>query len=100
MIYTILNGKPAKFELGQTVATQGVMALLATPAEHLELAQCFSRHVSGDWGDVCEEDKGLNDASVDNGTRVLSVYKIAGERVWIITEGDRSVTTALLPDEY
>jgi len=38
---------------------------------------------------------------VREGFRLLSAYRTtAGERLWIITEADRSVTTLLLPDEY
>ena len=59
------------------------------------------RHRQGDWGEVCGEDWELNDEAVENGTRILSAYRTAKqERLWIITEWDRSVTTILLPDEY
>jgi hypothetical protein len=38
---------------------------------------------------------------VEDGGRIFSAYRTAlGERIWIITEADRSVTTLLLPDEY
>lgn len=61
------------------------------------------RHNKGDWGDVCEEDRQLNDDALQNGSRLLSVYhdeKRGGEKFYIITEWDRSVTTVLLPEEY
>ncbi|MCF6278380.1 MAG: hypothetical protein L3J16_06500 [Anaerolineales bacterium] len=58
-------------------------------------------HASGDWGDVCEEDAHTNDRAVEHGHRVLSSYTAPnGEKFWIITEHDRSVTTILLPNEY
>ena len=61
----------------------------------------LSRHVTGDWGTVGDEDKKLNDAAVKDGTRILSAYQTsAGEKLWVITEADRSSTTILLPDEY
>jgi hypothetical protein len=42
-----------------------------------------------------------NDEGLENGGRLLSAYRTTlGERIWVITEGDRSVTTLLLPDEY
>jgi hypothetical protein len=34
------------------------------------------------------------------GFRIVSSYWVAGERLWIITEADRSTTTFLLPSEY
>ena len=86
------------FSLGQIVATAGVHAHLATngidPTPYIRLHHC------GLWGDVPPEDAKENDLSVLNGFRVLSSYLIAGERVWLITEADRSSTTLLFPSEY
>jgi hypothetical protein len=43
----------------------------------------------------------LNEEAVVNGERVLSSYALQdGQKVWILTEADRSATTLLLPDEY
>ena len=59
------------------------------------------RHLSGDWGDLDEEDRSLNDAAVIDGSRILSAYTTRkGERLWIITEaaddqGHRLCTTIL-----
>jgi hypothetical protein len=81
--------------------------ILATPAllEHFEKHQInasdyLSRHVTGDFGELDEEDKAENRLSIEHGFRILSAYRIAGERVWIITEADRSATTLLFPSEY
>ena len=42
---------------------------------------------SGDWGDLDEEDRSLNDAAVIDGSRILSAYTTRkGERLWVITE--------------
>ncbi len=93
------------FELGEIVSTPG--ALEACSPEHL--AHCLSRHATGDWGKVSEEDAALNNEAVKDDSRILSSYPIDprkdckgfGENtLWIITEADRSVTTFLLPDEY
>ena len=90
---------PAKFPLGQLVATPGGLdALERTGQSPLEF---LSRHGSGDWGEVCEADKKENDFSVRNGFRLLSAYRLRdGTKIWIITEADRSATTILLPEEY
>lgn len=64
------------------------------------LAGCVERHFSGDWGEVCDEDKATNDDALDNGGRVLSAYSLRGSRLWIITEADRTTTTVLTPEEY
>jgi hypothetical protein len=64
------------------------------------LPTLLERHRSGDWGDVSPEDARENEVSVRYGFRILSSYRVAGERLWVITERDRSVTTFLLPEEY
>lgn len=85
--------------LGQVVATPGAIeALKAATTNPLIL---LIRHASGDWGTVCDEDWEANDDAVKRGYRVLSSYELStGEKIWIITEADRSVTTLLLPSEY
>ena len=87
------------FELGQIVMTQGINQLLGDLPHEL-LLPCLIRHQNGDWGELCIEDKVANDEATRHGLRILSAYNFAGERIWIITEGDRSVTTFLLPSEY
>ena len=87
-----------RFPLGQTVATLGALRLLkATSTSPLVL---LSRHQAGDWGDVPPEDARENEVSVRDGFRILSSYRVGDEKVWVITEADRSVTTILRPDEY
>jgi hypothetical protein len=87
------------FELGQVVGTLGALQALADAGQHP--AEFLARHVTGDWGDLCDEDKEENELSVEQGFRILSAYKLqSGAKVWVITEADRSATTILLPDEY
>jgi hypothetical protein len=66
----------------------------------MNTAAYLARHQDGDWGDVPTEDSRENELSVREGFRVLSSYEVAGERLWIITEADRSSTCILLPEEY
>ena len=86
------------FPLGQIVATPAV--IVHFNEHHQSILPLLRRHVSGDWGELCAEDKAENTLSVQQGFRILSRYTVAGEAVWIITEADRSVTTALFPNEY
>ena len=88
----------AKFEIGELVVTPQAESHL-TPRE---LARAIARHTDGDWGLVPPEDKDSNDASVVKGEGTLhSAYRsLAGERFWVVTEADRSVTTVLMPDDY
>lgn len=87
----------AAFPLGRVVATPGALEAL-DPDEALALLR---RHQGGDWGEVDGHDRRANNRALRNGTRLLSAYVSAGgERVWIITEADRSSTCLLLPSEY
>jgi hypothetical protein len=87
------------FPLGQIVGTPGAMEAMQEAQQNpLEL---LYRHVTGDWGELDEEDKAENDLSVQRGFRILSAYHLATEvKIWLITEADRSVTTFLLPEDY
>lgn len=87
------------FPLGQMLATPGALELLET---HQLLPLSFiQRHVSGDWGDICAEDRQSNADALQHGYRLMSVYAITpSDKLWIITEADRSSTTLLLPQEY
>jgi hypothetical protein len=87
------------FDLGQLVATPGVLAALEKTGQNA--MEFLSRHVSGDWGDLPKEDKDENQLSLEKGFRLLSSYRTsAGDKIWVITEADRSHTTLLLPEEY
>lgn len=87
------------FDLGQLVATPGALAALEKTGQNA--MEFLSRHVRGDWGDLPKEDKDENHLSLEKGFRLLSSYRTtAGDKIWVITEADRSHTTLLLPEEY
>ncbi len=88
------------FSLGQVVATPAALTLLSAAGENP--VELLARHQGGDWGVVSPADAKENDFSVKHGFRILSSYAVgpADERVWIITEADRSSTCILLPGEY
>lgn len=113
-----------RFSLGQVVATPGALALLTRHG--VAPGTLLSRHVSGDWGQLSVDDARANEDAVKFGDRVLSAYALpvaptggtgkngktgaadkdsndeaaTGDRVWVITEADRSSTCLLLPSEY
>ncbi len=93
-----------KFSLGQIVATPGAIDALKDAGQNA--AEFLNRHVRGDWGDVCEEDRQANDHALIDGSRILSAYRASlGEKIWIIREatvdsGRRAATTFVLPSEY
>jgi len=87
------------FDLVQLVATPGALAALEKTGQNA--MDFLSRHVRGDWGELPKEDKDENQLSLEKGFRLLSSYRTtAGDKLWVITEADRSHTTLLLPDEY
>ncbi len=89
----------ALFPLGRTVATPG--ALEALEQAHQSPLEFLRRHQTGDWGELCDEDKRENEFSLKHDLRILSAYRTARDiRLWAVTEADRSVTTILLPEEY
>ena len=85
-----------RFPVGMTYATPGALAL------DVDLMKYMRRHHCGDWGDeLCAEDKAANEQALKDGSRLLSCYRTpAGDRLYIITEWDRSMTTIMLPSEY
>lgn len=93
-----------KFSLGQVVATPAALGVLhksgQTPLEFVQ------RHAAGDWGNVCDDDRRLNEEAIANGTQIVSCYRTRNRTaIWVITDGadergKRHATTVLLPDEY
>ena len=70
--------------------------------------ECLTRHLKGDWGDCCEQDKATNEEALKEGMRLFSVYRLPKElntihpndKIWIVTEADRKYTTIIFPNEY
>ena len=89
------------FELGCIVATPNLIEALEARGLHALLRTAINRHALGDWGDVSAEDAQANMEALKHNDRLFSVYKVDDQlTIWIITEADRSVTTALLPEDY
>lgn len=86
------------FPTGNLYITRGAQEVVS----HQDIQSMMTRHLDGDWGLVGDEDWEANEQSLIHGMRILSIYKTTKEeqRVWVITEADRSATTILLPEEY
>lgn len=91
-----------KFQLGQTVVTRGINDRIAEDAKFAKfITESFARYIRCDWGELCEEDKAMNDSAVkNNDDRIVAKYSFNDEDIYIITEWDRSVTTILFTYEY
>jgi len=94
------------FQLGQVVATPGALQLLEE--FDVEPITLLVRHQGGDFGELDASDQHENNRALVDGSRIFSAYQLARkdgadsitEKVWIITEADRSSTCLLLPGEY
>jgi hypothetical protein len=85
------------FQLGQVVATANAMEVL----EQQEMAELIRKHVTGDFGVLDKHDIDMNKRAIkNNDDRVFSAYMVRGNKVYVITEWDRSVTTVLLAEDY
>jgi len=99
-----MNANKITFDLGQIVATPGALEALAQ--NNSNGLEYLRRHASGDWGDVCAEDRQANEDAVRTGGRLLSAYLLPdNSRLWVITDatiddGTRPSTALLLPREY
>lgn len=89
------------FSLGQIGTTRGIWSWMISDSKFCrEVGEAIQRHASCDWGDLCEEDKQMNDEGLKDNGRLFSAYDTSQGKIWIITEWYRSATTVLFPNEY
>lgn len=89
-------GAKVLFNPGRIVMTRAIDRTLSST----DIVLGLYRHLNGDWGDIDEQDRELNELRLRDGGRLLSVYRAQnGVVFWIITKADRSCTKLLLPDE-
>jgi hypothetical protein len=94
-----LNTSKPLFPLGKTVITPAAQAVL--DKAKVEPATLFSRHERGDWSHMpILSVQGNQDAITKGGTILSSFWLVGHGMVWVITEGNRSASTILLPQEY
>ena len=92
-----MDNSPARFFAWGRMCHAGRFGGALTSAS----ASAFERHLRGDWGDTCKNDRIANERAICNGNRIVSWYQLSGKtRVLIITEADRSATTIMLSEEY
>jgi hypothetical protein len=83
------------FLLGRVVTTEGA----ADRASEEELRCFLHRHQVASWEETPPMQRHANWVAFFNGFRIFSVHESARGPIWIITEGDRSSTTILTPEE-
>lgn len=95
-----------RFALGRVLATPGALSKLSEFG--ISPLALLMRHATGDWGELDDHDRQVNELAVAHGDRILSCYLLRREqdgqvietRLWAITEADRSHTVILKPSEY
>ena len=100
-----------RFEPGALAVTWGIAE--ARRRGIINVGALFKRHFSGDYGEIDDEDKRINERSIKDGSCIVSGYDTDAGRVLIITapesertilpdyvEGHRAFTTMLLAEEY
>ena len=95
---TVQQAQPY-FPLGHVVMTPGVAAL------GIDVQPYLNRHAHKDWAALDGHDRRANEQAIKQGLRILSAYDVPlangeAERIWVITEADRSSTCLLLSSEY
>jgi hypothetical protein len=92
-----IPGKP-RFLLGNPMASRRAKEALAEDAS--QIARLLRRHVTADWGEISAEQRRRNFWAIHNGGLIMSQHEVfGGERIYLVTDADRSRTSFLLPSE-
>ncbi len=91
------------FQLGAVYATSEALREIARVG--MNPFTLVKRHRAGDWGVLDASDYEANFRAVQDGSRIVSVYRDGYAAVMIITaaadeRGVRSATTLMVPSEY
>jgi hypothetical protein len=71
----------------QTSVTPGALEALEPLGGRGKLLELLARHNAGDWGDIDPHDRRVNYDALKDGSRLMSVYKLDGTTIYIITDG-------------
>ena len=54
------------FETGPIMMTEGIRELICLDQTAADTVRnCLEKHMSGNWGDLCDEDKQMNDDALE-----------------------------------
>jgi hypothetical protein len=80
-----------KFDVGEIVITPAAAAALETNSQCLE--ELLARHRTGDWGDVSEQVRAVNERGLVEQFNLQGTYVLAnGQRLVVVTNGQRTLT--------
>lgn len=88
------------FELGKITMTPSAISIIAS--FKVPIGDLLDRHERGDYGEVSEMDWRENTLALlpETVERIMSVYSVGTEKLWIITDPDRKVTTLLTEVDF
>ncbi len=88
------------FELGNITMTPKAISIIAK--FKVPIGDLLDRHEKGDYGEVSEVDWRENTLALlpESIERVMSVYSVETEKLWIITDPDRKLTTLLTEEDF
>ena len=95
------------FNLGKVVCTATINNIMSENKQFVnEVMTALQKYCQKDWGDLCEEDKEINENALQypDDLYLLAAYKTCKGKIWIITNrisenaGDNA-TTVCFPDE-
>lgn len=87
-----------KFSVGDVCITNNAN----TAVPRADIITALGRYMQGDWGDVSEDSKLMNDEALkDKNEGFMGIYVSSNDvKFWIITDYGRETTTVLLPEDY
>ncbi len=94
----------AEVETKQPLFSRGLLVVKKGVREKVpfrEVVVCLTRHTLGDWGHLDPLDRRHNEDALQRGGRLWSAFRASnGVTFWILTKGDRSLTTVSLPNVH
>jgi hypothetical protein len=86
-----LEREKMKFEVGEIVITPAASAALEANGQSVD--DLLARHRAGDWGDVSDQVRAVNERGLVEQFNLKSVFAVPnGQRVVVVTNRDRSLT--------
>jgi hypothetical protein len=86
-----LEEHTAKFEVGEVLVTPAAMAALEASGQ--TLGELLARHQAGDWGDVADHVRTVNERALVEQFNLQSAYAVLhGQRLVVVTNRERTLT--------
>jgi len=87
----VMSMTAVKFDVGQLIVTPTASAALEADGE--TVARLLERHQAGDWGDVTQHERSINDQGLETSLSLQSVYHTRrGQKIIFVTRADRTMT--------